>query len=863
MHLASVGAGVVAQVRVKHAFVSAVSDGVNAAKVRASNWNADEIFSGASANGALPYSDSGVTNGASWLESVASGSVLTSQGAGSAPAWSASISLTALTLSTPLPATSGGTGFASFAVGDLLYASTTSALSKLADVATGSVLASGGVNTAPAWSASPSLTSLTLSTPLAVTSGGSGLAACTTGDLLYGSGANALSRRAIGSSGDVLTVSGGLPAWASLTSLATGDLTRVNDTNVTLTIGGTPTDALFRDVSLTLGWSGALGVTRGGTGTGTQFTAGSVVFAGASGVYGQDNANLFWDDTNNRLGIGTATPSTVLHALGTTEQLRLAYDGSNYLSATVSSAGAVTLDAVGASAGFSFSDAVAIPGAGASSVRLGASATAAGTQAVAIGTSAAAAGNLSVAIGYQTATAAGASGQGTVAIGYNIQAGLSDNTAIGYQVTAASTTGVAIGSGAVSATRAGSIDNVALGDDAKVRDDLAVADITGIVIVGRQATSQSSNSVVVGYTADLGKSAGNSILIGMDAQVADNFSDCIVIGRSATATATAQCLIGSATAPIRNFYFGGGVTSSAPLTAKFNQTSGSGSNISTADWEFNAGRSTGTGTGGKIIFQTTMAGSTGSSLNSLATRLTAESSSQTGITGTLPDGYAGAGLAIGADILNSAGSTGAGAFSGPGSIVGNVALRARANHSGITGDNVGVYSVGSGARRNVGLVGDATTTQENAATGVSVGVYGAALRANASATQIGGYFGFNNTAPTLESGALIADNAAETSPILLCRDNGTTVFGVFDGGNAGLGVTAFGTSAAKVLGIGNGTEPSSSPADMVQLYSVDLSAGNATLGLRTETAVVSESVTSDRTLSVRINGTTYKICLKA
>lgn len=44
-----------------------------------------------------------------------------------------------------------------------------------------------------------------------------------------------------------------------------GDLTRVNDTNVTLTLGGTPTDALLFDVSLTLGWSGTLAVARGGT----------------------------------------------------------------------------------------------------------------------------------------------------------------------------------------------------------------------------------------------------------------------------------------------------------------------------------------------------------------------------------------------------------------------------------------------------------------------------------------------------------------------------------------------------------------------------------------------------------------------
>jgi hypothetical protein len=58
---------------------------------------------------------------------------------------------TALDSIPTLPATSGGTGFASYAVGDLLFASTTTALSKLADVATGNALISGGVGVAPSY----------------------------------------------------------------------------------------------------------------------------------------------------------------------------------------------------------------------------------------------------------------------------------------------------------------------------------------------------------------------------------------------------------------------------------------------------------------------------------------------------------------------------------------------------------------------------------------------------------------------------------------------------------------------------------------------------------------------------------------
>jgi hypothetical protein len=48
------------------------------------------------------------------------------------------------------------------------------------------------------------------------------------------------------------------------------------------------------------------------------------------------------------------------------------------------------------------------------------------------------------------------------------------------------------------------------------------------------------------------------------------------------------------------------------------------------------------------------------------------------------------------------------------------------------------------------------------------------------------------------------------------------------------GLTAMGSSAASAFGIPNGTAPSTSPADMFQMYSADVSAGVAAPHFRTE-----------------------------
>lgn len=88
-----------------------------------------------------------------------------------------------------LAATRGGTGFSSYTVGDLLFASTTTALSKLSDVATGNALISGGVGVAPAWGKIGLTTHVSGTLPIA--NGGTALSTTpTNGQLLVGNGTN-------------------------------------------------------------------------------------------------------------------------------------------------------------------------------------------------------------------------------------------------------------------------------------------------------------------------------------------------------------------------------------------------------------------------------------------------------------------------------------------------------------------------------------------------------------------------------------------------------------------------------------------------------------------------------------------------
>ncbi len=88
----------------------------------------------------------------------------------------------------------GGTGLSSYAVGDILYASGSTTLAKLADVATGNALISGGVTTAPAWGKIGLTTHVSGTLPTA--NGGTNLTSFTANGVLYASSTSALATSA-------------------------------------------------------------------------------------------------------------------------------------------------------------------------------------------------------------------------------------------------------------------------------------------------------------------------------------------------------------------------------------------------------------------------------------------------------------------------------------------------------------------------------------------------------------------------------------------------------------------------------------------------------------------------------------------
>lgn len=235
---------------------------------------------------------------------------------------------------TTIGPTFGGTGISTYTTGDTLYASAANVLSKLPIGSSNQVLtviagipswqtpttgtvtsvsgtanritSTGGatpvIDISAAYVGQTSITTLgTITTgtwngtTIGPTFGGTGQTTYATGDTLYASAANTLSKLPAGSNGQVLTLAAGIPSWATPT---TGTVTSVSGTanRITSTGGSTPvidiSAAYVGQTSITtLGtiatgtWNGTvIGVVYGGTGLNTA-AQGDLLYGSASNTY--------------------------------------------------------------------------------------------------------------------------------------------------------------------------------------------------------------------------------------------------------------------------------------------------------------------------------------------------------------------------------------------------------------------------------------------------------------------------------------------------------------------------------------------------------------------------------------------------
>ena len=191
----------------------------------------------------------------------------------------------------------GGTGLSSYTVGDIVYATGTTTIGKLADIAVGNVLLSGGIGVQPEYGKVGLTTHV--SGVLPVDNGGTGQSTA--------SGAiNALVPSQTGNSGEYLTTNGAVVSWAAVPSPNNGALT--------MAVSGT---GLSGSASFTADQAGASSFTV--TSNATNANTGSTIVA-------RDASGNFSAGTVTAALSGNASTATALQTARTIGGV--SFDGS-------------------------------------------------------------------------------------------------------------------------------------------------------------------------------------------------------------------------------------------------------------------------------------------------------------------------------------------------------------------------------------------------------------------------------------------------------------------------------------------------------------------------------------------------------
>ena len=386
----------------------------------------------------------------------------------------------------------------------------------------------------------------------------------------------------------------------------------------------------------------------------TSATAGSVLFAGTSGVLQQDNANFFWDDTNNRLGIGTNVPSYILHAkrdANTSTELAIENLTAGGAAASIfrfiTNAGFSAIGMNSSSdSGVGSNRIYLYSGTGVSGIALRASQTG---QNIKMYTNGDAAGNLRMSI----------ESNGNVLIGTSTDAGFKLDVNGEARVNVLNLKNDSSIAKSTSATykylNGFNFYNTSSGDINFLNDFItgkinfgagqtATAQMTlnangtltlSNVGINRSGTSGTA-SIAIGTGTGATASGSSSIAIGN--QVSASGTNSIAIGERASAAATSAISIGyfvfgaantfvcgSYHANITNVYFGNGYqadqfSTTAGVSYTINGSGGFGSNQNGGNITIAGGKGTGTGTSGDVIFSTATTTTSGSTLQTLTER---------------------------------------------------------------------------------------------------------------------------------------------------------------------------------------------------------------------------------------------------